>query len=107
MHRRIRNSSRIEPPKLSLFDCTFEQAMDVVCNHALRHSEPGPEPVGRYIFSNQKDLVLFALEFRGRLRMADNAALVYPAERAFIVDYDICERVQCFDLCGMWLWDTG
>jgi hypothetical protein len=84
--------------------------MDVVCDHALRQCEPEPEPVGVYIFTDQADLMLFALQFRGKLKMFDNAALVFPTDRdevdAFIVDYDIYKRVQCVDLTGVWFWDS-
>src|SRR4051794_39370746 len=92
------------------FDCTFEQAMEAVCNRALLHCEPAPEPFYVYVFETDADMTLFALEFAGEMPLVENLAVVTLEQRAaadtFLAEYGLIDRVTCYERLAVRFWDT-
>jgi hypothetical protein len=102
---------RIEQPKLAVYGCTYERAMDIVCDRGLRHCEPQPQPVSGYQFASESDLTLFGLMFAGEVEFEDPLAIVLPAQvdqvEEFLSHYGLKHRVKRFDLLPVLFWHTG
>jgi hypothetical protein len=97
-------------PYLVVYGRTYAEAMDVVHRRRLMQCEPVWESLTAVAFSDQKDLVLFALEFRAEAFIEDSLAVLHPMHKVavmdFIHDYGMADRVDCMDVLGVWFSST-
>lgn len=94
--------------KLVTYGCSYDKAMDIVCDRALRHCEPLPEPFHGFRFSDERDLAYVATAVAGDVEFYDNVIIGTPRQRALIEEFieviSAESRVKRVDLLGVWFW---
>jgi hypothetical protein len=94
--------------EFAIYELTYEEAFNIIWRRRLRHCEPLGRPLVELSFSDEKDLVLFALAFQGKVVLDGSSALLTVEHQAavteFIREYQITERINRTDLIGVWFW---
>jgi hypothetical protein len=97
-----------QSPYLVVYDRTYEEAQDVIYRRCLRNCEIDPRALVGVMFSDEKDLVLFALRFRPEAMFDGSQAFLAPwyktAVLDFIEEHAMTDRVRCADILGVWFW---
>jgi hypothetical protein len=100
-----------QPPYLVPYNRAYEEVQEVVHRRRLRNCEIEPRAFIGVLFSNDRDLVTFALQFRPQAMFDGLQAFLAPYHETAVLDLieqcSMTHRVQCGMILGVWFWSSA
>jgi hypothetical protein len=99
-----------QPPYLVVCDRTYEEAQEIIYRRCLRNCEIDAQALVGVMFSDERDLVLFALKFRPEVMFDGSHAFLAPWYKTAVLDFieqhAMTDRVLCTDILGVRFWSS-